>query len=329
MEYRKLMETGIEISPIVLGTWALGGGYTWGDQDNEESIRTVHSALDGGITTFDTAEFYGEGRSEEILGKALDGRRSGTVICSKVWTANMGREGVVKACEGSLKRLGTDYLDFYMIHWPNREIELTETLEAMLKLKSSGKVRAIGVCNFGVQDLSDALRVTDIAVNQLPYSLLFRAVEYKVLPKCVESGVPVMAYSSLAQGLLTGKFASPADVDDERARIRFYSKGRPGTVHAEEGYEDLVFKTLGTIKSLSSDRGISMSHAAVNWVLSKPGVLCVLVGARKPEQIEDNISCLNCTIDDELVKKLDKATGALQEAMGPNPDMWRTESRFR
>ena len=324
-----MTKAGIEISPLVLGCWAFGGGYTWGDQDNEESMRTVHTALERGITTFDTAEFYGEGRSEEVLGKALDGRRSSAVIISKVWTANMGTEKVIEACEGSLKRLGTDYLDLYMIHWPNREIGLDETLEAMVQLKSQGKVKAIGVCNFGVRDLSEALNVTDVAANQLPYSLLFRAIEDQVLPKCVESGVPVMAYSSLAQGLLTGKFTSPAEVDDERARIRFYSKDRPGTVHNEEGYEDLVFETLDTIKSICTERNISMSHAAVNWVLSKPGVLSVLVGARKPEQVEDNIDCFNCTTDDELLKKLDEATGALKEAMGPNPDMWRTESRFR
>jgi aryl-alcohol dehydrogenase-like predicted oxidoreductase len=329
MEYTKISNSDIEVSRLVMGCWAIGGGYTWGDQNDDESIRTVHAALDLGINGFDTAEFYGKGRSEEVLGKALSGRRSSAVILSKIWVDHMDKEGVVKACEGSLQRLNTDYIDVYMIHWPNRDVPVAETIEAMYELKNSGKVRAVGVSNFGVVDLSDAVAVADIVVDQLPYNLLFRAIEYEVLPACIDNQVPVMAYSPLGQGLLTGKFRKPDDVDDERARIRFYSKDRPGTGHDETGYEASVFSTLGELDSICSEAGIPLAHAAINWVLGREGVPATLVGARNPAQVAQNAECFEHALNSETASRLEAATVKLKDELGPNPDMWRTESRFR
>lgn len=329
MRYTKLGNTDIEVSEIILGCWALGGGYTWGDQQERTSIDTVSAAMDAGITCFDTAEFYGEGRSESVLGRALTGKRQDAVIISKVWTENMHRDGVIEACEGSLRRLNTDHIDLYMIHWPNRSVPLGETLEAMASLKESGKVRAIGVCNFGANDLADACEVTDIVADQLPYSLLFRAIEFDVLPACRRQHVPVMAYSPLSQGLLTGKFTSAAHVDDERARTRFYSKDRPGTVHDEAGYETEVFRALGELATLCRRTGISMSHAAITWVLQQNGVCAALVGARTPEQVRHNVRYIDSELGTEVLRELGDATVPLKMAMGANPDMWRTESRFR
>jgi aryl-alcohol dehydrogenase-like predicted oxidoreductase len=329
MNYMELKNSEIRISEMILGCWALGGGYTWGDQEEADSIATVHAALDLGITTFDTAEFYGGGRSEEVLGKALQDRRNSAVIATKVWVENMTREGIVTACEGSLKRLRTDHIDMYLIHWPNRDVELQETLEAMLSLERSGKVRSIGVCNFGVGDLADAFTVTRPAVDQLPYSLLFRAVEFEVLEDCRKREVPVLAYSALAQGLLTGKFTSADDVDDERARIRFYSKDRPGTVHDEPGYEQLIFQALPRIRSICEAAGVSMAHAAILWLLQRPAVQAVLVGARTPDQIRKNAEVFNFVLPEPIVQELAEVTDPLKTAMGTNPDMWRTASRFR
>ncbi len=329
MKYTKLTDSDIEVSRLVMGCWAIGGGYTWGEQDDEDSIKTIHTALDIGINGFDTAEFYGEGRSEEVLGKALNGKRSSAVIFSKIWIDHMDKKGVVQACEGSLKRLHTDYIDVYMIHWPNREVPIAETIEAMYKLKKSGKVRAVGVSNFGVMDLTDAAAVADIGVNQLPYNLLFRAIEYEVLPACIDKKVPVMAYSPLGQGLLTGKYKKPGDVDDERARIRFYSKDRPGTGHDEDGYEESVFRTIDELASICSKAGIPLAHAAINWVLSRDGVAATLVGARSPKQIKQNAACFEHPINEKTLRLMDEATGILKKEMGPNPDMWRTKSRFR
>jgi myo-inositol catabolism protein IolS len=329
MNYTTLRNKDIRISQMILGCWALGGGYTWGDQEEVDSVATVHTALELGINCFDTAEFYGGGRSEEVLGKALEGRRESAVIATKVWVDNMDPEGIVRACEGSLKRLRTDYIDLYLIHWPNREVATEQTLKAMLSLERSGKVRSVGVCNFGVKDLEDAFTVTRPVVDQLPYSLLFRAVEYEILEACQQHDVPVLAYSALAQGLLTGKFADPADVDDERARIRFYSKDRPGTVHEEAGYEKQVFQALSRIRSICTTAGVSMAHTAILWLLQRPGVRAVLVGARKPDQVRRNVEALDFVLPEKTVRELEEVTDTLKAAMGPNPDMWRTAGRFR
>jgi len=329
MNYIEIRDKDIRISQMILGCWALGGGYTWGDQEEADSVATVHTALEMGINCFDTAEFYGGGRSEEVLGKALEGRRETAVIATKVWVDNMDPEGIVRACEGSLKRLRTDYIDLYLIHWPNREVATEQTLEAMVSLERSGKVRSVGVCNFGVKDLEDAFTVTRPVVDQLPYSLLFRAVEYEILEACQQHEVPVLAYSALAQGLLTGKFADPADVDDERARIRFYSKDRPGTVHEEAGYEKQVFQALSRIRSICKTAGVSMAHTAILWLLQRPGVRAVLVGARKPDQVRRNVEALDFVLPEMTVRELEEVTDPLKAAMGPNPDMWRTASRFR
>jgi myo-inositol catabolism protein IolS len=199
----------------------------------------------------------------------------------------------------------------------------------MLSLERSGKVRSVGVCNFGVKDLEDAFTVTRPVVDQLPYSLLFRAVEYEILEACQQHEVPVLAYSALAQGLLTGKFADPADVDDERARIRFYSKDRPGTVHEEAGYEKQVFQALSRIRSICKAAGVSMAHTAILWLLQRPGVKAVLVGARKPDQVRRNVEALEFVLAEKTVRELEEVTDPLKAAMGPNPDMWRTASRFR
>jgi myo-inositol catabolism protein IolS len=329
MNYTTLRNKDIRISQMILGCWALGGGYTWGDQEEVDSVATVHTALELGINCFDTAEFYGGGRSEEVLGKALEGRRESAVIATKVWVDNMDPEGIVRACEGSLKRLRTDYIDLYLIHWPNREVATEQTLKAMLSLERSGKVRSVGVCNFGVKDLENAFTVTRPVVDQLPYSLLFRAVEYEILEACQQHDVPVLAYSALAQGLLTGKFADPADVDDERARIRFYSKDRPGTVHEEAGYEKQVFQALSRIRSICTTAGVSMAHTAILWLLQRPGVRAVLVGARKPDQVRRNVEALDFVLPEKTVRELEEVTDTLKAAMGPNPDMWRTAGRFR
>jgi aryl-alcohol dehydrogenase-like predicted oxidoreductase len=329
MKYTKLGNTGMEISQIVMGCWAIGGGYTWGDQDENLSIKTIRTAIDLGINILDTAEFYSNGYSEEVVGKALEGQRDKMMIATKVWVDNMSDEGVIKACEGSLKRMKTDYIDLYQIHWPNREIPLEETLKAMEQLKQDGKVRAIGVCNHGVNDVSAASKVCDIVSNQMAYSLLFRAIEYEILPKCRDSNIGVMAYSPIAQGLLTGKFVRPEDVDDERARIRFYSKDRPGTGHDEDGYEKEVFEAIANIRPICEEIDASMTDVALAWVLRQPGVIAALAGARRPEQVAENVKATDLELPEVVVERLQNVTEELKTKMGPNADPWRTKSRIQ
>jgi aryl-alcohol dehydrogenase-like predicted oxidoreductase len=329
MQYRKLGATDIYVSAIVFGCWSIGGGYTWGQQDERDSIDTIKAAIDLGINMFDTAEFYSNGYSEEVLGKGLRGCRDDVMIATKIWVDNLSRDKVITACEGSLQRLQTDYIDLYQIHWPSREVPVEETMEAMIRLKEAGKIRWFGVSNFGIKDLNGALAACKIVSNQLAYSLLFRAIEYGILSKCIEAEVAVLAYSPLAQGLLTGKFKRPEDVDDERARQRFYSKHRSGTVHDEQGYEETVFATIDKIRTIGYENNLSMTQMALAWVMQQPGIGAVLAGARNPNQIMINAKVVENLLSADVMAELDDATAVLKEQMGPNADPWRTASRIQ
>ncbi len=329
MKYTQLGHTDMKISQVVMGCWGIGGGYTWGEADEKMSIETIRTAIDQGINILDTAEFYNEGYSEEVVGKALEGRREKVLIATKVWVDNMSAEGIIRACEGSLTRMRTDHIDIYQIHWPNRDTPLQETLDAIKQLQKAGKVRAIGLCNHGVKDLSAALEISDIVFDQMAYSLLFRAVEYEILPTCIKTQVGLMAYSPMAQGLLTGLFSKPEEVDDERARLRFYSKHRPGTVHDEDGYEPEVFEAIRHIRTICAEMGEPMADIALAWVLHQPGVIAVLAGARRPEEIIEDAKAAELILPDEILQRLASVTEDLKMKMGPNADPWRTASRIQ
>ena len=329
MKYQQLGNTEIQVSTIAMGCWTIGGGPTWGELDDTESIATIHAALDAGVNFFDTAEGYGEGRSESVLGQALEGRRDTAVIATKVSRGHLAKEDVQKACDSSLRRLKTDYIDLYQIHWPNPDIPLAETVEALEDLRVQGKIRAIGVSNFGVQDLSGLLELGRCEANQLPYNLLWRAIEYGIKQKCLENTVGILAYSALAQGLLTGKFASADDFPEGRARTRYFSKNRPDVRHGEEGCETELFETIETFRQLCRKLDKPMANVAIAWLLHQPGVTSVIAGARTTEQILQNIQAIELKLPADIVNELNGLTDMLKQKLGPNPDMWSAESRFR
>jgi myo-inositol catabolism protein IolS len=329
MKYRRLGKTEITVSAVAVGCWAFAGGSTWGPQDEVDSIATVRAALDGGINFFDTAEGYGGGDSEAVLGRALAGRRHEAVIATKVSRSNLSGRAVQQACERSLQRLRTDYMDLYQIHWPSSEIPLQETLEALERLREQGKVRAIGVCNFGVGDLSELLTLGGAESNQLPYSLLWRAIEYGIRQKCIDAGIGILCYSPLVQGLLTGKFASPDEVPEGRARTRLFSTDRPQARHNEVGCETEVFSAIEKIRHVCAEIEQPMASVSLAWVLHQPGVTAVVVGARQPHQIEQTAQAADLELSTAVVDKLTAATDEVKQALGPNPDMWQSKSRFR
>jgi myo-inositol catabolism protein IolS len=329
MKYRKLGQTDIEVSAVAMGCWALAGGATWGPQAESDSAATVRAALDAGVNFFDTAEGYGDGKSEEVLGRALAGRRREAVIATKVSRSHLAADQVKQACEHSLQRLQTDTIDLYQIHWPSRTVPLDETLSALQDLRGQGKVRAIGVCNFGVRDLSDLLGIGWVETNQLPYSLLWRAIEYEIQPKCVEAGLGILCYSPLVQGLLTGKFASPDEVPKGRARMRLFSEERPRARHGEAGCEAETFAAIEAIRRIAEEMGEPMAKVAVAWLLRQPGVTSVIAGARRPDQIEQTAPAADLELAPEIIDRLAETTDAIKRAMGANPDMWQSESRFR
>lgn len=329
MQYTELGTDALRVSTYALGCWSFAGGQYWGDQDEQLSIDTVAAALDAGINFFDTAEGYGAGDSERVLGKALVGKRDRAIIATKVSANHLAAADIITACEGSLRNLQTDYLDLYLIHWPNWEVPLTESVAALEKLQQAGKIRAIGVCNFGVQDLSEILTLHPIVTDQLPYNLLWRVIEDKILPVCQNNRVGLMCYSPLAQGLLTGRYATPDDVPDGLARTRLYSGTRQYSVHGEAGAEPEVFAALAAIKRIAADLGEPMAAVALAWLRQQPGVATILVGARSPQELHLNLPALNLHLPPDVIQALNAATSAVKAKLGNNPDMWFVPSRMR
>jgi myo-inositol catabolism protein IolS len=305
------------------------GDATWGEQDERQSVATIHAALDAGVNFFDTAESYGAGYSEALLGRVLASRRHEVIIATKTSGGHLASDALREACEGSLKRLRTDVIDLYQIHWPNHEIPIAETLGALDALKQQGKIRAAGVSNFGVRDLSDLLNAGSCETDQLPYSLLWRAIEFEIQPKCMDSEIGILCYCPLAQGLLTGKFASADDVPEGRARSRLFSDKRAQTRHHQPGCETELFAALGRIRSISEGVGRPMAHVALAWLLHQPGVTSVPAGARTPEQIAKNAEAAALKLPAEVVGALNAATEEIKRKMGTNADMWQSDSRFR
>ncbi len=329
MRYATLGKTDIKVSVVAMGCWAIVGDATWGPQDESQAIEAIHAALDAGITLFDTAEGYGDGYSETLLGKAIGGHRDKVVIASKVSASNARPADLKKACEQSLRRLCTDYIDLYQIHWPNREVPFVETWKALEELKQEGKVRAVGVCNFGPKDLAKMPNTPNCVSNQLPYNLLFRALEYDILPRCVEKNISVLCYSPLAQGLLTGKFTNADEVPKGRARTRHFAKTRPGTRHGEAGCETETFDAVDALRNICDRIGRPMSECALAWLIHQPGVSSVLAGARSPAQAIENAKAGDLLLSPDDVAAMSRATEPVKNALGPNPDMWQAESRMQ
>lgn len=329
MNTTTLPHTDISVSTLAFGCWGITSDFHWGSRDESESLATIQAALDAGINFFDTAEVYGEGNSEQLLGKALAGRRQQVVIATKMLPDSMRPDQIPEACERSLRRLGTDYIDLYQIHWPNRDTPLADSWAAMLQLKEQGKVRAVGVCNHGLGDLSSICELEVPATNQLPYNLLWRAIEHKILPRCVDKKIGVLAYSPLMHGLLSGQYESADEVPDGRSRSRHFSTDRPMARHGEPGCEGQTFAALDAIREIAESLDRTMADVALAWVAARTGVTAVIVGARNPDQLAENIATLANPLSADAIARLDKATQSVNDVLGPNPDMWQGAGNTR
>jgi myo-inositol catabolism protein IolS len=329
MQYQVLGQSDLRVSLYALGCWPFAGGSVWGEQDDAVSIATVHAALDAGINIFDTAEAYETGHSERVLGQALVGRRDQAVIVTKVAPNHLAADDVITACEQSLHNLQTDYIDLYLIHWPNWNVPLAETVGALEQLKSQGKIREIGVSNFGVRDLSEILELYPVVVNQLPYSLLWRVIEQEILPVCLANHVGLMCYSPLSQGLLTGRYANGAEVPPGLARTRYYASSRADGQHGEAGCEEEVFTALAGIRKIADELGQSMAAVALAWLRQQPGVATILVGARSPEELKQNLPAQELQLSPDVIRALSEVTEPVKAKLGNNPDMWMVPSRMR
>ncbi len=327
---RQLGRTDLRVSSVSMGCWAIVGDSTWGRQDETQAVATIRAAVEAGINFFDTAEMYGNGYSEELLCKALEDRREETVIASKVSPAHARSwSQLEKACEASLRRLGTECIDLYYLHWPCRDVPITDLLAWFGRLQRASKIRWFGVSNFGKGDLSELLEHGRCEVNQLPYSLLWRVIENEILPLCRTHEVGVTCYSPLAQGLLTGKFPSPDDVPEGRARTRHFSCRRPQARHGGPGCEQETFAALREVTAVAREVGVPMAELALAWLLHQPGVSSVIAGARTPEQVRQNARAMVLELSPDILARLSAATAPLKARFGNNPDMWQSDSRYR
>jgi myo-inositol catabolism protein IolS len=330
----------LALPPLGLGCWSFGGGQYWGEQSQLDVDRVVHGAVDMGVNYFDTAEAYNEGRSEESLGKAIKTlKREDLIIGTKINPFNCYPELLVKHCEASLQRLGTDYIDLYMIHWPihprsigyfskdqnviDNPPTITGAIEALQELKKSGKISYFGVSNYAKNRLMEIPDMDGISVNQLPYNLLCRAAELDTIPFCTEKGVPIISYMALLQGILTGKYRSIGEIPVWRRRTRhFSSKGTIYTRHGEAGFEDTTLSCLTAIQKISDETGISMADLAIKWILSNPAISCCLAGARTLDQLQKNVHAAQRPLDESIKVALDAITEPLMNAMGNSMDYY-------
>ncbi len=330
MRYAKLGNTDIKVSRMALGCWPFAGGKVWGPQDDNDSIAAVHASLDAGVNFFDTAEGYSDdSNSEEVLGKALNGKRSKAVIATKIGNAYLHPSTVAETCEGSLSRMQTDYIDLYQIHWPNHDVAIEDTMSELLKLQDSGKIRALGVCNFGVRDLTDILACGAIVTNQLPYNLIWRALEFAIKPECVANNVGIICYSPLQQGLLTGRYSTADDVPPGLSRTRHFNKDRDQAIHGEDGCEEETFRTIASVLKIADEVGEHPAKVSLAWLLAQEGVTSLLVGARNADEVALNAPTFDYDLPDDAINALSAATEELKQILGESADFWRSPSRMR
>jgi aryl-alcohol dehydrogenase-like predicted oxidoreductase len=308
MEFVDVSGTSIRASRIALGTWAIGG-WMWGGSDETDAIRTIHAALDRGINLIDTAPVYGFGRSEEIVGKALavGGRRKHALIATKVglnWKdgrpfRNAQRARIVQEVEDSLRRLQTDVIDLYQVHWPDPNTPIAEVAEAMAALHRAGKIRAIGVSNFSPAQMEEFRKVAPLHAAQPPYNLFERAIEQDVLPYCQARNIVVLAYGSLCRGLLSGRMSKSSRFtgDDLRKSDPKFSSPR---------FEQYL-AAVERLDRLAQERfGKRVIHFAVRWVLDRGAANIALWGARRADQLSPIADVLGWQIDNSVMAEVDR-----------------------
>jgi aryl-alcohol dehydrogenase-like predicted oxidoreductase len=329
MLYRRLGRTEIDVSVVALGCWAISTkDFFWDGQARDDSLAAIRTSLDAGVNFFDTAPAYGSGESEEILGEALGRHRPKVVIATKVPPTHLEPALLRESCEASLRALGTDYVDLLQVHWPNAKLPWEPTYRALESLKAEGKIRAIGVSNFGVSYLDELRETGGVETNQLPYSLLWRAIEFEILPRCVTHEIGVLCYSPLCQGLLTGKFAAPQEVPDKRARSRLFPAERALTRHGEAGCQAEVFAALDALSAIARQIGQPLSRLAMAWLLGRPGVTAVVAGARNAAQAAENVHAGELSLGEDLAAQLAAVTEQVKNRIGPNADPWEHVSRM-
>lgn len=306
MEFINIKSLDMDLSRISLGTWSIGG-WLWGGSDESDSVKTIHTAIDKGINIIDTAAVYGFGRSEEIVGKALKNnvKRDDIVIATKAgleWNdsgifRNSSRERILKEIDDSLKRLRTDYIDIYQIHWPDPKIPYEETAEVMKSLKKEGKIRAVGVSNYSVEQMERFTSVTELDTSQPPYNLFERGIENDVMSYCHKNNITMLLYGVLCRGLLSGKISPDTKFkgDDIRQKDpKFSGKRFDQYIQAVQKLDEFARDNFGT----------NVLQLSVRWVLDQTKIDIPLWGARKPSQLNEVDNIFKWKLGEEDLKKV-------------------------
>ena len=304
MEFRQIGDTDLRVSVITFGAWA-AGGWMWGGSERSDAVDAIRAGYDLGMTSIDTAPVYGQGLSEEIVGEAIkDLPRDKVQILTKYgmrWDLNKGelamnsqdndgnaiqihryagKESVIYECENSLRRLGTDYIDLYQIHWPDKTTPIDETMEAVVRLMEQGKIRQAGVSNYNLEQMREAEKTVRLASNQVPYSMLNRGIEQDLVPYCLENNKAILAYSPMERGLLTGKIKPGHQfaAGDHRAGYKFFKAENIART------DDFLHK----IEPLADDKQVTLGQLVLRWTIEQPGITVALAGARNVEQTTQN-----------------------------------------
>lgn len=313
MNKKRLGNSDLWISRLGLGTWAIGGGnnpYGWGAQNDDDSIRTIQKAIDLGINWIDTAKGYGHGHSEEIVGQALKGRRDKVIIATKcgiLWKedgsdiyGHMKASSIKAEAESSLRRLQTDVIDLYQIHWPLPDEDIEEGWQAISDLIAEGKVRFGGVSNFNVAQMKRIAPIHDLTSLQPPYSMIKTDIEAEILPYCGEHNIGVVVYSPMQAGLLSGKFTV------ERAASLPADDWRKGDPNFNDPILSINLETVEKMKDIAMQHGVSMAVLAIAWTLRHPQVTAAIVGARRPSQIEETVEAGELAIGESSWQAIDE-----------------------
>jgi aryl-alcohol dehydrogenase-like predicted oxidoreductase len=314
MKLKQLGNSEIKISPLAFGAWAIGG-WLWGGTDSDLAVEALETAIEHGMTSIDTAPAYGFGLSEELVAKAIQGKRDKVQLLTKFglrWDAMTGqfffdskdtegntvsmyryagRESIIYECEQSLRRLRTDYIDLYQIHWADPTTPISETMETLSYLLKQGKIRAAGVCNYTAEQMEEAEKYVKLASNQVPYSMVNRGIEKTVIPWCIQHERGILAYSPLQRGLLSGKVASGHPFND--------GDSRPSTPWFKEPNFGRINAFLDTLRPIAGDHRVSLAQLVLAWTLRQPGITCALAGARNASQVMENIQANECRLSEQ------------------------------
>lgn len=315
MERRKLGESDMEVTVLSLGAWAFGKYEPdWGKINDEESIRTIREAIDAGVNLIDTAKAYGEGYSEQIVGKAIKGRRDKVFLASKCRSGITKPEDICEDIDLCLKRMGVDCVDLYQVHYPSRTVPVSRIIEEMVKIQEAGKIRYIGVSNFSVNQMEEALEAGKFISCQPPYNIFWREIEVKgILSFCRENNIGVIVYSPLAQGLLTGKFTTRAQIpNDIRSRNKLFREGIFGK----------ALEVIEYMRETAEHHDKTLAEVALNWVIQQAGITSAIMGAKRPSQLKDNLGACGWSLTPEESEEIGKRGMEVSKLLDYTTSIW-------